>query len=232
MQRRQLVWMAIHVLVAALLCGIVHAQTSYGDNFESPTLNSFWAVTQQYGSVTLSRDQNHTPGGRQALKFASTGGGQRNISVSHQFALPQKGAFSIWLYDTAPGQETQYEFLTLYNSVTTDQATIGTMDFDANCYAAFLYNANSGIRQGPNQNCGVYPQVSTTNVHRTAGWHNFKISVGVTSISLSIDGNAVFTTNGPYGYDSITLSQSGPYWRPDTESYWDDFTAAVWNGNR
>jgi hypothetical protein len=166
------------------------------------------------------------------LKFTSTGGGQRNISVSHQFPTPQKGVFSIWWYDVAPGQETQYEFLTLYNSATTDQATIGTMDFDANCYAAFLYDSKSGLRQGPNQNCGMYPQVSTTNVHRTIGWHNFSISVVGNSITLSIDGNAVFMTNGAYSYDSITLSQSGPYWRPDTYSYWDDFAAAVWNSNQ
>ncbi len=213
------------------LAGSVHAQ-SLLDTFEASTINPlFWSKSQQYGTVNLSTDVDKTVGGRQSLKFSSVQGGQRGVGVSHRFASPQKGTFSIWFYDVAPGQETQYEQISLYNSVTTDAASIGTQDFDAYCYEAQLYNVRSGQQQGPNQNCGIYPQTSTTNVHRAVGWHILTISIGVDSITLAIDGKAVFTTSGDYSYDMVTILQSGPDWRPDTYSYWDDYEGPVWSPN-
>jgi hypothetical protein len=211
--------------------GLVHAQ-SLLDTFEAPTINPlFWTKTQQYGTVRLSTDTNHTFGGRQSLKFSSTAGGERTMTVSHRFASPQKGTFSIWFYDVAPGQETQYEQISVYNSVTADSASIGTQDFDAFCYEAQLYNYNTQIQQGPNQNCGIYPQISTTSVRRVAGWHVLSIFVGSDSITLAIDGTSVFTTSGNHSYDRIMISQSGPDWRPDTYSYWDDYEGPVWKPN-
>lgn len=227
----RLVRSALYLAFALALSGSLHAQ-SLLDTFEEPGINPlFWSTTQQYGTAHLSTDTNHTFAGRQSLKFTSSAGGQRNISVSHGFVSPEKGTFSIWFYDVAPGQETQYEQISLYNSVTTDSASIGTQDFDAYCYEAQLYNYNTQIQQGPNQNCGMYPQISTTNVHRTVGWHILSIFVGSDSITLAIDGNAVFTTSANYSYDRIMITQSGPYWRPDTYSYWDDYEGPVWKPN-
>ena len=211
-----------------VLSGLVHAQSGYVDTFVASTLYSYWTVTQQYGTASLSTAVNRTPGGKHSLTFASSPGGQRNIQVAHTYGSQQKGTFSVWLYDVAPGQETQYEQIVLNNSVTGDSASIGTQDFDAYCYEAQLYNSNTQVQQGPNQNCGIYPQISTTNVPRTAGWHNLTITVGSDSVTLAIDGKAVFTASGNYSYNSVTLSQSGPYWRPDTYSYWDNFAASVW----
>ena len=220
------------VLVCAL-SGLVQAQSGYVDTFETPTIipGPFWTLTQQYGTARLVQGTNHSFGGHQALKFSSTQGGQREMIAAHTFTLPQKGTFSIWFYDVAPGQETQYEQMSLSNSVTGDYASIGTQDFDAFCYEAQLYNYNTKVQQGPNQNCGIYPQISTTNVQRTAGWHNLSIFVGTDSITLAIDGTSVFTTAGNYSYDSVSIFQSGPGWRPDTYSYWDDFAAPVWQPN-
>ena len=56
------------------LSALAHAQTGYVDTFEASTINSFWTTTQQYGTVILSTALNHTPGGRQSLKFASSDG--------------------------------------------------------------------------------------------------------------------------------------------------------------
>jgi Divergent InlB B-repeat domain len=193
---------------------------SYSDTFGDSSINPFWMLTQQNGTVSLSTDQDHTSGGVQSLSFSS-GNGQSQSSVSHTFATPQTGDFSVWFYDVAPGQQTKYEQIFLYNSITTDSASIGTQDFDAYCYEAQLYNYNSGMRQGPNANCGIYPQISTTNVLRTAGWHQFHISVGASAIILSIDGKPVFSTAGSYSYDTVTLFESGP--DSGTVSYWDDF---------
>src|SRR5271157_5678907 len=217
-----------------LMSGLAHGQANFSDNFEASTLNPFWTVRQQFPLlVFLSPYQNHTPGGMQSVEFSPVfpvffgafspiGGGEGLIGLSHQFAVPQKGDFSIYFYDTAPGAQTQYEQFNLYNSVTTDLASIGTQDFDAFCYEAQLYNYSTQVRQGPNANCGQFPQTSTTNVPRTAGWHKLDILVASSTITLSIDGNAVFSTGGDYSYDFIEIVQFG--FRPYTAySYWDDF---------
>lgn len=220
---RSVLYLAFVLALSALVC----AQSSV-DTFEASTLNPYWTLTQQYGTVHVSTDKNHTFAGKQSLKFTSSDGGQRNIFATHKFASPQKGTFSIWFYDVVPNQETQYEQISLSNSVTKDIASIGTQDFDAYCYEAQLYNYGTKVQQGPNQNCGTYPQISTTNVHRTAGWHILSIFVGSDSITLAIDGIAVFTGKGNYSYDTVQVGQSGPVWRPDTYSYWDDFAGPVW----
>ena len=213
--------------VALALSGLVHAQ-SLLDTFEGSTINPlFWKLNQQYGTIQLSTDIDKTFGGHQSLKFSSTSGGQRYIQASHRFAFPQKGTFSIWFYDVAAGQETQYESIYLTNSQTNDSASVGTQDFDAYCYAASVYDHLTGTH-GPNQNCGIYPQVTTTAVNRTVAWHNFSIFVETDHVILAIDGKAVYTYSGNYGYDIVTISQSGPYWRPDTYSYWDDYVGPVW----
>lgn len=200
------------------------AAQNYSDGFETPSINPFWTVRQDNGSVTPSTDQHYS--GSQSAKFSSTNGGQREMHLTHVFPSPTKGNFSIYFYDAAPGQETLYEKLNLYNSSTTNLAAIGTQDFDANCYTAQLYNYNTGVQQGPNAQCGIYPQTSTTNVSRTAGWHKLEISAAASSISLSIDGTQVFSTAGDFSFDTIDVAVSGPYWRPDTVAYFDDFNFA------
>jgi regulator of replication initiation timing len=215
------------LLLAAFvaLLGLAGAQPaaaqSYGDGFEGPSINPFWTVREQSGSVTLSTAQSH--GGSQSARFSSASGNQREMHLIHTFASPTKGSFSVYLYDSAPGQETLYEKLNLYNVVTGDFAAVGTQDFDAYCYTAGTYNYNTGVAQGPNAPCGSYPQTSTTNVQRTPGWHKFEIDVKAAGISFSIDGSQVFNAPGDYSYDTVDLSVSGPFWRPNTTAYYDDF---------
>jgi hypothetical protein len=213
------------IIIVALL-GAVGAQSaaaqSYSDSFEASSINPFWTIREQYGSVALSTDQHQS--GLQSVKFSSTSGGQREMHLTHVFPTPTKGHFLIYFYDAAPGQETLYEHLNLYNSNSTDSATIGTQDFDAHCYTASLYNYNTAIQQGPNATCGVYPQTSTTNVSRTLGWHKLEINVVAGSVSYSIDGAQVFAASGDYNFDTVDVAVSGPSWRPNTIAYFDDFS--------
>jgi hypothetical protein len=168
-----------------------HAQQpAQKDNFD------FWLLKQQYGTITLSPDQNHTPGGTQSLKFASSSGGQREMHATHSFKSHTNGNFTVWFYDVAPGQETLYEQLSLRDSVSGWSASMGTEDFDANCYMTQLYNSNTQQKLGPNANCGIYPQTTTTPITRTVGWHKLYIQVGKTDITFSIDGTVVFTYVG------------------------------------
>ena len=86
---------------------------SYCDDFEGKTLNPFWTVRQQYGTAALSSDVSHQ--GAQSIKLSPKSGGVREIFMTHHFADVMKGTISVWFYDTAPGAETQYAEVWLYN---------------------------------------------------------------------------------------------------------------------
>ncbi len=220
-RRLMMVALAAIAILNFLVVPRARAQT-YSDSFQGPAINSFWTLTQQFGTMTLSTDQTHS--GTQSVKFTSTNGGQREMDLTHVFASPLKGDFSIYYYDFAPGQQTLYEHIALFNSVTHDQAAIGTQDFDATCYFASAYIGSTATVLGPNAGCGSFPQASTTNVLRTAGWHLFDINVAASSVTFSIDGVQVYISSGDFSFDTVSLTVSGPYWRPDTLAYFDDFS--------
>jgi hypothetical protein len=202
----------------------IEAQTTtgapaYSDSFEGPTINAFWTRTENVGTVSLSTAQLHT--GTQSVRFASTQGGQREMRLVHRFATAVKGTFVLWFFDAAPNQETLYEQFDLANTTTNVHATLGTMDFDATCYMASVTSDDQTL--GPNAACGSYPRMSTTNVRRTAGWHRLEISVGADTISLTIDDVHVFSSAGDFSFNEVSMNVSGPFWRPDTVAYFDDF---------
>lgn len=215
---------AFLLIVTGLITVSAQAQPFF-DSFEGSAFDSFWTKTEQFGAISLTTEQAH--GGIQSAKFSSSFGGQREVRLSHSFPSAQKGIFSIYFYDAAPGQETLYEKLNLYNATSGESASIGTQDFDAYCYTAQLYNSNTNVLQGPNGTCGIFPQTSTTNISRTAGWHKLEIDVSTDSVSFSIDGAQVFEADGDYSFDSVEISVSGPFWRPNTVAYFDDFSFQV-----
>jgi hypothetical protein len=197
------------------------ADAPYIDGFESPAIGPFWSLTQTFGTVGLTSTVAHTGG--QAVQFTSASGGQRDLHMAHRFSGPQKGAFTIWFNDVAAGSQTLYEQLNLTNSLAPNQsANIGIMDYDAHCYVAWLTDAGNGVH-GPNRRCGVFPQVTTTNVPRTPGWHRLSIVVGATETTFSIDGVNVLVVPGDFAFDRVDVSVTGPSWRPNTVAYFDDF---------
>jgi hypothetical protein len=198
----------------------VQAQAFF-DGFESSAVDPFWTVTEQFGTISQTSELAHS--GIQSARFTSSFGGQREMLLTHNFGSSQKGNFSIYFYDVAPGLETLYEKFNLHNAISGQHASIGTQDFDAFCYTVQMFNSNTNILQGPNANCGIFPQITTTNVTRTAGWHKLEINVATASISFLIDGVQVFDSQGDYSFDSIDISVSGPFWRPNTAAYFDDF---------
>lgn len=208
--------MTFAVLVSSVALG---APLSFADNFEGPAFDSFWTVTQQFGTASLSTAQAQS--GVQSVQFSSTDGGQRQMSLTHQFASPVTGTFSVYFYDAAPGQETLYQQLSISNSSNpSSNMNIGVQDFDAYCYMASVNGA------GPNANCGVYPQGSTTSILRTPGWHQLLIDVQSTGISGYIDGALAYSQSGSYSADRVDIFMSGPFWRPNTAAYFDTFSFA------
>lgn len=193
------------------------APVTFSDSFEGPTFDPFWTVTQSFGTVSTSTDLAFS--GSQSAKFASSSGGQRSMHLEHTFAEPIKGLFSVRFYDYAPGSETLYMSFGLTNSSQPSWNTdVGAKDFDAFCYAA------SAAGTGPNGSCGIYPQLSTTTVARTAGWRLFEINVGGSDIKIYIDGTLVHTALGDFSFDGVSLNVFGPSWRPNTLVYFDDFS--------
>src|SRR3984893_14372727 len=99
------------------------------------------------------------------------------------------------------------------------------MDFDAYCYEA-QFSDKAGKAYGQNANCGIYPQLSTTSVSRTLGWHYLNIMFWPTAVGFYIDGRQIFIVYGDYSFDTIDLKVNGPYWRPNTFAYFDSFSFA------
>lgn len=211
--------MAVILVVGSI--AQAHASTpppiGFSDSFEGNAIYPYWALTREYGQIAISKDQVYSGG--HSLKFSAITGGDRHLSAIHKLPAPTKGTVSIAFYDYAPGTETLYEQLTLSNSKNpADIATVGTMDFDQECYESSFGNGD-----GPNANCGIYPQLTTTPVKRTVGWHVLEIAFGNSYVSIAIDGAVVYSVAGNYSFDTISVAVSGPSWRPDTVAYFDDF---------
>lgn len=205
---------------SAIVFSVTGSSTpGYGDSFEGSAPDPFWTLSQSYGSVSVTSEHAHS--GAQSLRFASVPGGQRDMRATHRFAAPVRGRFSVWFLDVAPGQETLYEFFRLENNATDVHAAIGTMDYDSNCYVAVV--TRQGVNSGPDARCGRYPQVSTTGVLRTPGWHQLEILVEASSVTFGIDGAPVYSEAGSFSFDEVQFTVSGPHWRPDTQAFYDDF---------
>ena len=197
---------------------------SYTDNFEASSFNPFWTVTeQQGGTVSLCTGQNHTPGGKQSACFMEQAVViNKYLILQHQFSTPTQGDFSVWFYDSGEqySDQTYYNYLLLSNPSAGTSVYVGNMDFDQTCYAAYLLTPSG--ETGQNANCGPYPQVSTTSVLRTVGWHLLTINVAANSVAVLIDGNQVFTAAGSYSFNVLTLNSQGPE-ATASATYFDDF---------
>jgi len=183
--------------------------TLFSDNFEAATIDPFWTVTQDYGTVTLSSDQAHS--GFQSVKMSSIGGGQRGMTLSHTFQAVGKGIASVWLYDTTPRTNTLYAALDVINTdVPWGTPGFGTwvivQDWDPD-----YYHAHDGITD------------YTTIILRTLGWHEFKIVYNPGNVEMFIDGTLVNSYVGDYGFNLVQLQVFGPEWRPNATFYFDDF---------
>jgi hypothetical protein len=166
----------------------------------------YWLVTEQNGRASLSTEQRRS--GPQSLKLESASGGQRYIQYTHVFQSPAKGLFSVWFFDTAPGQQTLYAAMYAASAaLPTDSFSVGVADWNASTY----------VWSGP----GVGQ--TATAVPRTAGWHELTMYLSPTSYEARIDGVLVGSASGNFSVDSVFLSVSGPDWRPNAHFYFDDF---------
>jgi len=213
MKKKLFVGLAIVMfLIVGTVCSVNATAITFSDDFEAQSFDPFWAdIYQDYGTVTLSSDQAHS--GTQSAKFSSTSGGQRWVWLSHKFSEVISGEVSVWFYDITPNQNNLYSSLTLYNSTVTWGEpgyifSLGIMDFNRYNYYSTSPSSTGG----------------TPVLQRTLGWHEFKITTGSTGGQMFIDDTLVNSYTGDHGFDSVYLTLSGPYWRPNATYYFDDFS--------
>lgn len=85
----------------------------FRDRFEGVAIYPYWRLRTENGSIAISKDVAYS--GSHALKFSSSSGGNREISLIHSFRLLTKGTVSIAFYDAAAGEETLYEQLAVFD---------------------------------------------------------------------------------------------------------------------
>lgn len=213
MKKQLFTLLAIVAFLIGTVCSVNATAITFSDNFEAQSLDPFWTdISQQYGTVALSSDQAYS--GSQSAKFSSISGGNRWVWLQHDFSDVIKGEVSVRFYDTAPGQQTLYSFLTLYKSTITypesgSNFSLGIMDWDGSNY----------FFGGPEKSGD-----GRTSIPRTLGWHEFKITTSSTGGQMFIDDTIVHSYTGDCGFDSVQLNMFGPSWRPNATYYFDDFS--------
>jgi len=200
-----------------LLARITSAQTvSYTDNFESPTLNPFWRIIANAGSVTVpSTAQAHS--GSNSVQFNSlSNAGQKGIYLRHDLEQPSFGQISVWFYDNGAGVGSA-NYLTLTASGPNGGMNLFTQDYDF----------------GPGTDGHYYKYdatgvpATTTALPRSQGWHQFAINTQAGSVTLSVDGTAVYSGAADLPVSSFAFGMYGPTWRPAWTTSFDDFQATL-----
>ena len=180
------------------------------DDFESPSLNPFWTLRQDRGSVVFpSTGQTHS--GNQSVRLTSgPGPGQRNVELNHTFHAPQYGTVTVWVYDGDNGHYTQ---LGIDNRALGTGAQMGTQDWESIGTGHYFY-FNYTLTESVN---------SPSSVLRTTGWHKWSISAMPDATTFSIDGQVVYRGAGGNGFDFVRLDMHGPS-SGAFDTYYDDFS--------
>ncbi len=189
--------------------------SGFVDNFEGPTLNSFWTPYTQSGSVTFpSTARVH--GGSQSLELDSTSTAQDKwINVHHDFATGAYGQFSVWMYDAGAGASSS-NYMGLYLNNATQDAIIQTYDYGFGDGADYHYQTEAGSFD--------------TGIQRSAGWHKLEIDTTPAGTNYLIDGTTVGTGAG-IAVTTIRLMMFGPSWRPAWSTSFDDFQFSPLNSS-
>jgi hypothetical protein len=206
-------------VLAALLCASFAfaanaPAASFKDSFEGHKLYPFWAVQQQSGTVSLTKEEAYS--GSQSIKFTPLPGGSRNVALFHNLGARTKGEVFVAFFDTAPSQPLSAK-LHVSDSTNPDiDAAVGIQESGSDCYVAEFGGAGAGCSPGVENLIGA--------VRRSNGWHVFTIQFGPASVSISIDGETVRSIAGDFAFDGFRIEMTGTVWDPGTAAYFDDFS--------
>jgi hypothetical protein len=183
----------------------------YTDDFEAPTLNSFWTLDLNPGGGQVSLSSDYAHSGEQSVSENTNGctGDQRWANMFHDFGQPVYGSAYIYLYDTGAGQwNSNYITFSVFNEGTGDSMGFSGQDWNG----AWYYMGRSGM-EGDGK----------TDVPRTLSWHQIRLDWDASGVKAFIDSLEVYSDSIPAAYDRIEVDTYGPNWRPGWVSYWDDF---------
>jgi hypothetical protein len=203
----------LFVLVLTSVSGAYAGSIQFTDGFEGSTLDPFWnATTQDSGSITFpSTAAAHS--GSQCVQFNSVAtGNNKYIFLTHNFSGPTYGDASVWFYDTAASSSNYFQ-LVVANSALGKYASVFTTDFDLGPGDGDTYYGNTWDESNV-----------VSSVERTQGWHQYNLDATATSLTMSVDGNVIYSGPGGTPFDSVNLEMTGPNWRPACVTYFDDFS--------
>jgi hypothetical protein len=202
---------------------MAHAE-SYQDDFEAAQINSFWNVANYAGpeSVVLVLPPVPVHGGAQSVALSAYAGVNGGGGLWHPFDYDARGSASVWIYDTAPGQETRYCHMTLYYS----HVPYGN---PGSFFAAGFEDWTSSHYYVTDPQTG---HNVSSQVPRSEGWHHFDIRINEHSCEFRIDGQIVLARTGDFQFDSVNLEVFGPSWRPSATFYFDDFSIQTIQAHR
>jgi hypothetical protein len=191
--------------------------SGFTDSFEGAALDPWWSTFTQSGSISLSTAQART--GKQSLQLDTTASSlDKGVGVYHSFASPQYGDVSVWFYDTGAGvSSSNYITISINNQATGWGAALDTYDYGF---------AGGGPGRGDQYNyfdTATMANPSETGITRTQAWHQFEFRATPQSLSILVDGTTVYNRAGDVPFDRVSLSLSGPYWRPAFTTFFDDF---------
>jgi hypothetical protein len=204
------------LIAIAITCWAASASAQqFNDDFEAPALDAYWNhfYSTPYATGALSTEQARS--GVQSFKMDALDGGQRFFLIGRDFVGPTKGSFSVHIYDTAPGQETQYAQLGVY-----DFAAGRFFDFGIFDLAPSEYLINLSDATGSSSLIG-------SGVARSLGWHKFQIDMLASDIVFSIDDNEVYRLADDLSAAQVRLSLFSPEWRPAQAFYFDDYSGPI-----
>jgi hypothetical protein len=183
-------WGAVAALLSALTTwgGEV---TSFTDDFEGGTLHAFWTRVAQNGSIVFP-STNRVHGGAHSVQFAATGGGQKELSLSHQFSRPLFGTISTWVYDS--GDYIYFSVSVANTTVGPAQAAIGVQDWDGSAYYFGLFNGTGG----------------KSGVARSRAWRQCVLQSTASALTLTVDGQVLHRGPGGQPFDKVVLRVGGP----------------------
>jgi hypothetical protein len=221
--------MAAAVLALANLSGVYAGSIQFTDSFGGSTLDPFWnANTNGPGPGYITYPSSYLGVPCVQLNTVNTGGGD-DLALTHDFSGMTYGDASVWFYDTGAGLASgNYMGLTLWNSGPGGHdypggtgafpvGVLGTNDYGPPFIGS---GGTSGIDY-------VYNGVGgggDTGVGRIQAWHLLDINDTAASLTMSVDGNVVYSGPGGTPFNSVSLYLGDWSGRPGFVTYYNDFS--------
>jgi Ca2+-binding RTX toxin-like protein len=190
--------------------------SGFTDDFEGPTLNSFWSREESSGTVVFPSN-TLVHGGNQAVRLDTfMSAAHKGVNLMHFFDTPQYGRVSIWVYDTGAGAVSSNAlYMDIYNP-DAGRATWGVWDFDFGRPEDAYRMATDDVRD-------VHDGEVQTSFNRSLGWHQWTIDAVPGSITYSMDGQALHTVPLDLPFTRVLFGMGAPNWRPAWTVSFDDF---------